>query len=118
MEPTGYIFRAAPLPNDPRAGYVFAAGQPPTLDTLNPATAVLGSPSFTLRVLGTNFTPQSVIEWNGSPERTTFVSPTELTTEVDMASAAVAGPIPVAVRLEQYLRTAPANFVLTAAGGE
>jgi hypothetical protein len=39
-----------------------------------------------------------VILWNGSPEATTVVSDTELTTEVNMATAEVAMAIPVAVQ--------------------
>ena len=70
---------------------------PPTLDSLQPSTAVLGSPSFTLRVLGSNFDPAAQIIWNGSAEPTTFVSPNELTTGVNMETAEVAIPIPIVV---------------------
>lgn len=70
---------------------------PPVITGLNPASVVLGSPNFTLHVMGTGFTPDSSIIWNGSPEPTTFVSETELTTEVDMSTAAVAVDIPVFV---------------------
>jgi hypothetical protein len=70
----------------------------PTLATLTPASAKLGDPSFTLHVGGTGFRPGHVILWNGSPEATTVVSDTELTTEVNMATAEVAMAIPVAVQ--------------------
>lgn len=70
---------------------------PPVVGSLNPSSAALGSPSFTLQVSGTGFTPTSEILWNGSPESTVFVSPTELTTGVDMSTAQVAMDIPVAV---------------------
>jgi hypothetical protein len=70
---------------------------PPVLDTLVPDTAVLGSPDFVLHVLGSGFAPDAVILWNGSPEPTTVVSDTELTTGVNMATAAVAVALPVAV---------------------
>lgn len=71
--------------------------KPPTLTALDPASAVLGSPSFTIHVRGTGFTPESVIIWNGGSEPTTFVSPTEVTTGVNMESAAWAVSIPVEV---------------------
>jgi hypothetical protein len=73
-------------------------GEGPRLLALSPAQAALGDPSFTLRVLGLGFTEDSVIFWNGSPEPTTVVSPTEVTTSVNMETAAVAMAIPVAVQ--------------------
>jgi len=71
---------------------------PPVLASLVPPSAKLGDPSFTLHVHGTGFRPDSVIVWNGSPEPTTYVSATELTTSVNMATAEVALPIPVLAR--------------------
>lgn len=114
MTPTGYIVRTAPLTNDHRVGYLFVAGPEPVVDALVPASATLGSPSFTLHVRGEGFTPSSVIEWNGGAEPTTFIDDTHLTTEVNMATATVAGPIPVAVRVENYLRSNALDFDLLA----
>ena len=71
---------------------------PPVLTSLVPAAAQLGDPSFTLHVHGTGFRNSDVILWNGSAEPTTWVSATELTTAVNMATAEVAAAIPVAVR--------------------
>lgn len=68
------------------------------LTALVPDTVALGEPDFTLSVEGTGFTPASEILWNGSPEPTTFVSETEVTTGVNMATAGVAIEIPVAVK--------------------
>jgi hypothetical protein len=73
------------------------APPPPVVTALEPDTAALGSPSFTLHVLGTGFALDAVILWNGSEEPTTYVSDTELTTEVNMATAVVAITLPVAV---------------------
>jgi hypothetical protein len=70
----------------------------PTVESLNPPSAALGDPNFTLHVLGSGFTPDSVIVWNGGEEITTVVGTTEATTEVDMSTATVAMPIPVLVR--------------------
>jgi hypothetical protein len=74
------------------------AAAAPVVTALVPDSAVLGSPSFTLHVHGTGFAPDAVIVWNGSDEPTTVVSATEVTTGVDMTTAAVAVAIPVAVR--------------------
>ena len=70
----------------------------PTVTSLVPSTAALGSPSFTLSVMGMGFTADCVILWNGSPEPTVVVSATELTTGVNMATAELAVTLPVAVR--------------------
>lgn len=44
----------------------------PTLTSLSPNAVAVGSPGFTLTVGGSNFSPGSVIQWNGSPRPTTF----------------------------------------------
>jgi hypothetical protein len=85
-----------PLPDPPPP----AAPEPPptpVIAAINPSSAVLGSPSFTLHVVGSGFTADAAILWNGTPEPTTVESSTELTTEVDMSTAEVAIEIPVAV---------------------
>jgi hypothetical protein len=73
------------------------ATPPPVLSSLVPATAAIGDPNFTLQVVGTGFQPSDVILWNGAPEPTTFVSATELTTGVNMATAQAAITLPVSV---------------------
>jgi hypothetical protein len=80
-------------------GFVSIAGQtPPVLTTLQPATAVLGAPSFTLHVQGTDFGEGAVIVFAGHDEPTTLVSPTEVTTGVDMTMWQGPDTVPVAVR--------------------
>lgn len=73
------------------------ATTPPIITSLNPISAVLGSPSFTLEVNGTGFDAESHIVWNGGAEPTVFVSSTKLTTGVDMSTAQVAIDIAVQV---------------------
>lgn len=70
----------------------------PLVNSLNPVSAYLGDPSFTLHVIGTGFDSGSKIIWNGSAENTIFVSSTELTTVVNMDTAEVAIDIPVQVQ--------------------
>jgi hypothetical protein len=72
--------------------------EPAEVKKLTPDSAALGSPSFTLHVKGQNFVETDVILWNGSPEPTTFVDDKELTTGVNMETAAVAMEIPVSVQ--------------------
>jgi hypothetical protein len=72
---------------------------PPVVTALAPDMAVLGQASFTLHVLGTGFDAGSVIVFNGYDEPTTVVSPTEVTTGVNMAVwTAPSLPLPVVVR--------------------
>lgn len=86
-----------------------------TLTSIAPNTAVVGGPDVTLTVTGTNFTEDSVILWNGSPEPTVFVSPTQLTTVVRPSTASGPSTLPVRVRTEDGFETAPQTFTFTAA---
>jgi len=71
---------------------------PPKVNSINPTSAALGSPSFTLHVMGEGFDDGAQIVWNGTVESTTRVSETELTTGVNMDTAEVAIDIPVQVQ--------------------
>lgn len=66
--------------------YILVAGSvtPVTVTSLSPNNATLGTPSFDLHVMGANFDQFSVINFAGQDEPTVFVSPTELTTGVNM----------------------------------
>ena len=72
-----------------------AAGQTnpvPFVDQpLVPAAIAPGGPSFTLTVNGTGFVPASVVNWNGSPRPTTFVSSARLTATIPDTDIATAG---------------------------
>jgi hypothetical protein len=83
---------------------------PPKVTSLNPSSIVLGSPSFPLRVVGTGFTPTSVIVFNGGEEPTLYLSSTELTTGVDMSTATTAITVGVAVLNEDGVLSDPVNF--------
>ena len=85
------------------------------MTALEPDTAVLGSPSFTLHIVGTGFTPDSVIVWNGSDEVTTYVDATVVTTGVNMETASVAIAVPVSVRNPDGVVSNALNFTFTEA---
>jgi hypothetical protein len=71
----------------------------PTVTALEPNVAVIGEPSFTLSVKGTGFAEGSVIVFNGYDEPTTVVSPTEVTTGINMdVWQGQSLPLPVTVR--------------------
>ncbi len=64
---------------------------------LVPVTVALRSPGFTLTVNGTGFVAGSVVEWNGSPRTTTFVSGSQLTATISSADIAIASTALVTV---------------------
>ena len=64
---------------------------------LSPATALLNGPAFALTVNGTGFVPGDVVNWNGSPRSTTFVSSTQLTAAIGSSDLAAAGPVNITV---------------------
>ena len=57
---------------------------PPTLTSLEPNTAVIGDPSFTLYISGENFHAASVIMFAGQDENTTLGADGRLSTGVNM----------------------------------
>ena len=86
----------------------------PVVGLLNPSSATIGDASFTLRVVGTGFDAQSQIIWNGSPEPTTYVSATELTTLVNMETATTPAAIPVSVYSGMSVMSNVLTFTLSA----
>lgn len=72
-------------------------GTPPTLTSLNPATAITGSPALLLTATGTNFVSGSKITWNGSALTTTFVSSTSVQTTIPVEDLATPTTANVAV---------------------
>ena len=77
----------------------------PVISALEPSEATAGDPDVTLRVLGLNFDPSSVIVFNGGAETTVYVSASELTTLVKVSGdefAPVPGTYTVQVRTGGY----------------
>jgi len=69
----------------------------PTLSSLSPSTAAVGSGAFTLTVTGTNYLPSSVVRWKGSNRTTTFVSSTQLRAQILATDIAATGTAAVTV---------------------
>ena len=84
-----------------------------TLTSIDPATAVVGTAAITVTATGTGFTDGDTIVVDGVDSATTFVSDTQLTTQID-PTAAVAGDVEVLVQAAGG-DTAPLNFTFTAA---
>lgn len=60
----------------------------PIIANMSPTSAPLGGNDFTLTVNGSNFTPASVVQWNGSSRPTTFASTYQLTATISRADIA------------------------------
>jgi hypothetical protein len=74
------------------------AGTTPNISELAPNSANVGSPAFVLTVNGANFNSNAVINWNGTAQATTIVSPgTQLMTTIPSANIATAGMASVTV---------------------
>ena len=54
----------------------------PFLTALSPPSILAGQPAFNLTVIGSGFTPQSLVLWNGSPRITIFNSTTSMTAQI------------------------------------
>jgi hypothetical protein len=66
---------------------------PLTYQPLVPDATAPGGPAFTLTVNGSGFVPASVVDWNGRPRATTFISSSQLTAAIlasDIAAASTA----------------------------
>lgn len=88
---------------------------PLAVTALVPDTVAIGAPSLTLHVQGTGFTADSVISFAGHDEPTTLVSPTEVTTGIDMTVWLGPDTVAVTVRNGDGAPTAPLAFTFTAA---
>ncbi|MGA8982201.1 MAG: IPT/TIG domain-containing protein, partial [Candidatus Acidiferrales bacterium] len=69
----------------------------PTITSVTPTDATAGGIAFTLTVTGTNFIPQSVVDWNGGARATTFKSATSLSAAIQASDIATAGTAEITV---------------------
>lgn len=70
----------------------------PAIDSLEPASALVGGADLMLHVKGTNFTASSVISFAADQQPTTFVTTNELTALVRPSTATEAMSVPVTVQ--------------------
>ncbi len=69
----------------------------PSISKLAPPDMPAGQPAFTLGVGGNNFTPASVVLWNGSPRTTLFGTTSELNAQIFASDIQNAGTATVSV---------------------
>ena len=71
---------------------------PPALTTLTPNTVPVNSSPFTMIVNGNNFGADAIVFWNGAPQRTIFVSATQLQVLVTVEDLTTFGFVQVFVQ--------------------
>ena len=86
----------------------------PMILTLNPNTVVAGASDTVVTITGANFTNGSVVQWNGIPLATGFVSATSLTATIPAADLAAATTAAVTVTDPSYGPSAAVPFTVTA----
>lgn len=91
------IFVSDPAGDVSSRGLPLTVGQPPAITSLSPGSVIVGGPGFALVVGGSGFLAGAVVQWNGGPLPTTFVSDTQLTASVAAALIAAQGSIGIAV---------------------
>src|SRR5262249_39655999 len=64
---------------------------------LLPTGVAPGSAGFTMTINGAGFAPTSVVNWNGSPRSTTFVSSAQLTASIPASDVATIGTVSITV---------------------
>jgi len=69
----------------------------PTITSIIPPSANVGSSAFVMTVDGTNFINSSVVNWNGAPLPTTFVDAATLEAAVPAIDVAAVGSFPITV---------------------
>lgn len=69
----------------------------PSISTLSPPSAVIGTAATTLTVNGAGFARTSVVRWNGANRPTTYVSASQLRAALTTADLAVVGTAQVVV---------------------
>jgi hypothetical protein len=73
------------------------AGAMPSIAQLSPNTTTSGAAGFTMTVNGTNFSSTAVVNWNGGPLTTTYISASQVMAAVAATDIATPATVPVTV---------------------
>ena len=74
------------------------ASDAPSLSFITPSSTFVGTALTNLKIIGTNFTPSTVIEFNGTALQTSFVSSVELAAVIASSSPTQVGAAEITVR--------------------
>ena len=69
----------------------------PSLTSISPSKAVVGSPALTITLTGLNFAPGAVVKWSGQPLATTVVSNTQATAQIPASNMTAVGQFPITI---------------------
>lgn len=72
-------------------------GAKPAIAMLSPGSATAGGPAFTLRVNGSNFAANAVVNWNGVGRATTYVSASQLRAAIPASMIMTSGSVQITV---------------------
>jgi hypothetical protein len=98
-QPGGGTF---PPPNQaPPAATIFTitpvASPKPVVTSMNPSTAIAGTPGLLLNLTGSNFVAQSTVLVNNANRQTNFLSSTSLNVNLDSSDLLTPGPVSIQV---------------------
>jgi hypothetical protein len=82
----------------------------PSVSSFSPSAAVVGGAGFRLTLSGTNFTPNSVLVWNGFELATTFGSASSITANITANLLGGAGAAKLVVRNGANVRSGEFDF--------
>lgn len=88
------------------------ASSAPSVSSLYPAAAALGSGPFTLTIAGSNFVPNSVVRWNGSPRTVKYDNSYQLEVQISAQDVQLLGNNSVTVTNPGSGTSAPAPFTV------
>lgn len=91
------VFNPAPGGGTSNAVVFTISNPPPMVSSISPSSAVATGPGFTMDVLGSSFTSNSVVRWNGADRQTIFFGPTKVQATILSTDIASPGQIPVTV---------------------
>lgn len=87
----------------------------PQIISLAPSSKIAGTGAFTLTVNGLNFSASSIVNWNGSPRTTTYISPTQVSAAITAADIIASGTANITVSNGAAISNT-AVFTIDAAG--
>ena len=87
----------------------------PVITSLEPGAAIVGTPAFTLTVLGSGFVSGATVGVNGVAAPTTYVSATQVTAQITAAQIANAAVLSVAITNPNKTASNALNLTVAAA---
>jgi uncharacterized protein YjdB len=100
--------------SEPAVFTINPAASAPHITSLSPSTVIAGGPAFTLTIEGTGFVNGSVVNWNGTPRSTTYVSATQLSASISSADISATGTASVTVANPDTLTSDPVQLTISA----